>query len=284
MRTKWHAWPKLEALSNGARELIILEPSHDPARFWQTQTYAGHEDLHQFFDDIFLYTVDRGEKGGVANKGETYVVRPDSTVHADRSIKVARLEFPGNWDPEPGSWRRLAAILHNTRKIDLAITSVKLGEGMLDNSYKVAHLTGTFKFSLTPAARDEIKKYVGGGGTLIVEACAGDAEFGQSAQKEIAAIFPESALPESPLPLESPAYAAEPKLEKVDYRSTARKVMGQLHTPRIRALTINNRPAVFFSGEDLSCGMVGMHTDGIYGYDPASATALMEKLVLFADK
>jgi hypothetical protein len=30
--------------------------------------------------------------------------------------------------------------------------------------------------------------------------------------------------------------------------------------------------------------MVGMQIDGIYGYEPASATALMEKMVLFAGK
>jgi hypothetical protein len=61
-------------------------------------------------------------------------------------------------------------------------------------------------------------------------------------------------------------------------------MIGQLHTPRIRGVDINGRLAVFISGEDLSCGLVGMPTDGIYGYAPVSATALMEKLILFAGK
>jgi len=34
----------------------------------------------------------------------------------------------------------------------------------------------------------------------------------------------------------------------------------------------------------LSCGLVGMPVDGIYGYEPDSATALMEKLLLPAAK
>jgi hypothetical protein len=284
MRNKWRIKPKVETLSNGARELVILIPASDPARFWQTKTYGGREEFHQLADDIFLYTVDRGVKGGVANKGESYVVIPDPNVHPSHTITVARLEYPGNWNPEPGSWRRLAAILHNTADTDLAITNVKLGDGKLDTSYKVAHLTGTFRFSLAAGARDEIKKYVEGGGTLIVDACGGDAEFAQAADKELAAIFPQNALGPNPLAMNDPVYAKGPPLERVEYRSFARKVVGALNTPRIRALTINNRPAVFFSGDDLSCGMVGMHTDGIYGYDPASATALMEKLVLFADK
>jgi hypothetical protein len=62
------------------------------------------------------------------------------------------------------------------------------------------------------------------------------------------------------------------------------KVVGNLRTPRIVSMDIQGRPAVFFSAEDLTAGMVGMQTDGIYGYDPASAIALMEKLVLLAAK
>jgi hypothetical protein len=75
-----------------------------------------------------------------------------------------------------------------------------------------------------------------------------------------------------------------PPLEKFEYRAFAHQTVGNLTTPRLRALTINGRPAVFFSAEDLSCGIVGMPVDGIYGYDPASATALVEKLVLFANR
>ncbi len=96
------------------------------------------------------------------------------------------------------------------------------------------------------------------------------------------AIFPNNKLPQTPLPLTSSVFSGQPKLDRVNYRAFARKIIGNLHAPRIRAIDINGRPAVFFSAEDMSVGMVGMQIDGIYGYDPASATALMEKLVLFA--
>jgi hypothetical protein len=174
--------------------------------------------------------------------------------------------------------------MHNNDKVALDVQAVNLGQGKLDKSFQVAHLTGAFKFSLTQADRDEIKKYVLDGGTLIVDACGGHGEFSQAAENELAAIFPDSKLSEAPLTLASPALCGNPKIDEVDYRGFARKTVGKLHTPRIRAIDINGRPAVFFSAEDLSVGMVGMQIDGIYGYDPASATALMEKLVLFANK
>jgi hypothetical protein len=283
MRVKWRAKPRLTALSNGARELIILEDARDPARYWQTQTVGGSEELHQFFDDIYLYAIDKGEHGGLRNKGETFVVEADPAIQATQTIKVARLEYPGNWNPEPAGWKRLGAILHNTQKTDLNVQSVKLGEGKLDASYKVAHLTGTFKFSLPAAARVEINKYVAGGGTLILDSCGGDSQCAASLEKEIAAIFPDAVIPVAPLPLQGcPAFAAGPPMQFADYRTFARKILGGLRTPRVRGIQINGRMAVFVSAEDLSCGLVGMPIDGIYGYDPATATAIMENLVLFA--
>src|SRR5208282_1385309 len=115
---------------------------------------------------------------------------------------------------------------------DLDVQPVQLGEDQLDNSYSVAHLTGPFKFSLPEAARAQIKKYVEGGGTLIVDACGGNAEFAESAQKELEAIFPDNKLSELPAELGSPVYAAGPNLARVEYRSLARKVVGSLRTPR----------------------------------------------------
>ena len=281
-QSRWKNKPKVEALGNGAREWVILCPSGDPARFWQTQTVGGHEDTHQLMADIVLYTVNRGEEWNRLNRGETFQVRADPAVHPSQTISVARLQYGGTWDPEPGGWTRLAAILHNTQDADLNTTAVKLGEGKLNNTFKVAHLTGAYAFTLAPEAREEIRKYVEAGGTLIVDACGGNHDFADSAAKELAAIFPAAALSSTPLPQEDRVFASGPSLGKVAYRAFAKKVVGNLSTPRIRAITINGRAAVFHSAEDLSCGMVGMPVDGIFGYDPASATLLMEKLVLWS--
>ncbi len=50
----------------------------------------------------------------------------------------------------------------------------------------------------------------------------------------------------------------------------------------MKGITINGRLAVFYSREDLSAGLVGEQIDGIVGYDPSSAVALMTNLVLYA--
>jgi len=118
--------PGLQGLSNGSRELMILMTT-DPARIWQTP-YDGRLEPYALGADILLYSFD---KKGLRNRNVTYTIRPDPKVIPTRSMKLARLSYPGNWDPEPGGWRRMSALLRNRDKIDLQVEPVALGEGKL---------------------------------------------------------------------------------------------------------------------------------------------------------
>jgi len=273
---KWRHKPNLDALSNGARVLMLLLPSGDCSRLWQTNTYIGHEEAYEVMSDIFLYAVD---KKGLRAKGDTYIVTPDPALTPYHAIKVARLEYAGNWNPEPGGWRRLAAVMHNKDLTSLTITTLKLGDGKLDNTYPVAHLTGTVAFTLADDALAELKKYVDGGGTLIIDSAGGGGDCADSAEKAIAQIWPDQKL--ELLKPDDPLYcSACDSVSQVVYRVYARQVFGASTKPRLRALRLDNRPAVILSTEDISVGMVGMEIDGIVGYTPASATNLMRNLLL----
>ena len=46
---------------------------------------------------------------------------------------------------------------------------------------------------------------------------------------------------------------------------------------------MEGRIGVFYSAEDISAGLVGEPVDGILGYDPDSATSLMEHMILYAE-
>jgi uridylate kinase len=41
--------------------------------------------------------------------------------------------------------------------------------------------------------------------------------------------------------------------------------------------------AVLYTPMDLSVGLVGQQVDGIYGYDPKTASAMMASLLQYAD-
>jgi hypothetical protein len=268
--------PQIIGMSNGARELILLFPNTDPSRYWQMMVVGGREDYYQIAANIFLYAVD---KANLRTKDETYIVRKDPSVKPSQTVKVARLEYAGNWDPEPGGWRRLANIMNNTHQVDLQVQPVKLGEGKLSKEYSVAHLTGTSGFRLGAVAQKELADFVNAGGTLIVDAAGGSAEFAGAVERELAAVVQG---PRSVLRRDHPIYANMPGAEAGLYRMYARRVLSDLRSPRIMGIESAGRASVFISAEDLSVGLVGQAVDGIVGYRPEVASELMARILLYS--
>jgi hypothetical protein len=278
---KWKSHPKVRGLSNGIRELMLLAPEADMARAWHTRSDKTKQDLYELGADIFLYAVD---KKNLTHKGETYIVKDDPGIQPTRNATLVRLEAGDNWDPEPAGWSRLAAILHNTDKVGLTVKKGKIDAQTLQGA-KLADLTGTTAVLLNEAQRTALKNFVDQGGTLIVDAAGASADFASSAEAELKAIFGADAAKElgTPLPAASPVYNLPgAKVEAIRYRKFAQKsVVGDLKSPRVRVITIKGRPAVFFSREDIAAGLTGESIDGVIGYDPATATALMRNIVLF---
>jgi hypothetical protein len=282
----WNNRPPLRGLSNGARELMVLIPSSDPAKFWQIRNFSSGQTkpLAELAANIYLYAADKTTLKSKF-KGQTYIVKRDDRVKAAKTMNVARLEYNEFYDPEPGGWRRFANLMHNTRALDLAVKPVKLGEGKLTKDFQLAHLTGTYHFKLSDAQRKELKDFVAGGGTLLVDAAGGAVEFKESAESELLAVFGDAAKSlAQPLPLEHRVYSVGgDKLTHAAYRQYARRLLSSgMNTPRLRGIEINNRTGVFYSPEDLSVGLVGMSIDGVYGYESDYANDLMENVTLIA--
>jgi hypothetical protein len=183
LRKNWKNPPSVLGLSNGARELMIILPSADIARNWQMGTYLGKEETYQVMNGIVLYAVDRQN---LKYKGGTHVVRADPQTGAEgKKLKVARLEFAGNWNPEPAGWTRLSA-LQKQHQAQIIAEPVMLGEGKLKESeYPIAHLTGTGQFAFTKDQLNELKKYVIKGGVVICDAAGGNSEFAKSAADKL---------------------------------------------------------------------------------------------------
>ena len=276
-RDKWKNKPSVQALGNGARELMLLIPQADPARAWQSRVVGGKEESWQLGANIFFYTA---ERKNLRYRGESHYVAANPEAPTTRDVAVTRLQYAGNWDPEPGGWRRLASALRNERQVALKVESVKLGAGKLGEGKRLAHLTGTTAFKLDAASRAELKKFVQSGGTLLIDAAGGSAAFADAADAEVKAMFPDAK--PAILPVSHALYGGGgAKLETVAYRPFAQKALaGAARGPRVAALTVGGRPAVLVSREDLSVGLVGQPVDGIIGYEPRSATDLVTRIVL----
>ena len=276
----WRRLPALRGLSNGVRELMIVIPDGDPARWWQDAGgYKRHADAFELGADIYQYSVDRQ----LWHKGESYVVHIDPKIVKERSMKVARLAIGSNWDPEPAGWKRLAATIHNEDKVEVNVFFAKAGDGSL-TAAKVAHLTGTEDFKFTPAEALELKSFVNNGGTLIIDAAGGSTVFADAAERELKAMFGDDAAVGlvQPLPRSDAVYRyGQHPITTFLYRAWARlHGMSGLKEPRVRGIRVRGRVGVYFSREDMSAGLVGEPVDGINGYTPQTATNIMRNLIL----
>ena len=279
--SRWRSEPRLLGMTNGVRELMILIPDSDAARWWQLPRAEGHEEMFELGTDLFQYSNDRT----LRKRGVNYWVQPATDRKSARAVGVARLQLGDNPDPEPGGWQRLAAILHNEDGIDLKVFKASPGQGALAGT-PVAHLTGTTDFRLNDAARLELTTFVKNGGTLVLDAAGGSTEFADAAERELKALFGAAAQQGLAQPLARthavfnvPGHA----IHDFTYRTWTRlRTTGNLKEPRLRGIQVGNRAAVFYSREDLTAGLVGEPVDGIVGYSPETATAIMRNIILYA--
>ena len=281
-RGKWKVVPNVLTLGNGAREFMLMFPNADFARWWQLRS-ANRPEAFQLPANIFLYAVD---KQNLQYKGQSYYVKPNPAIKPAKSIRVARLQYTGNWNPEPGGWRRLGAIMNNDQTAQLVVDPVKLGDGKLAGIYRVAHLTGTEKVKFTEPEKKDLADFVKQGGTLIIDATGGQGEFAASVETELAGIFGDEAAKKlaTDLPVDHAVYRTGTPITEWAFRSYVRVKLGTMpKEPRLRAMDVNGRVAVIYSPMDLSVGMVGKEVDGIYGYSPKVATQLMANLLVYAE-
>jgi hypothetical protein len=290
-RSQWRNPPKVTALGNGVREFMLIAPDLDFGKAWETGTPGLHREPFELGTDIVAYANDRHFLAGIRGQ-PAWPLRNEATK-VDRTIQIARLLHAGNADPEPGGWERLAIVMHNDARTDLDVTAVQLGAGKLNaRDFQAAHLTGAGKLALTDAGRREIAEFVNAGGTLIVDAAGGSSGFAESAATELANMFPSTAASQPVawvgdfgklLGKDADVFSIKAApLHEFHYRrySLRKGISGKL--PRIQAFDIGTRHAVFFSPLDLSNGLLGRDTDGVIGYNPETATAIMRNLLLYA--
>ncbi len=268
--------PKLFELSNGVRPFVI-HSDHDLALGWQTRRYVTGKDF-EIAANIAMYVADSVSR--LPHRGTTHWP-PASKKTPSPKVKLVRLEHKSNWNPEPLAYERLSRLLKLNGEATLTVETMpveKLGE----SDAKVATLTGTDKLELTEAEKQAIKKFVSGGGTLVMDAAGGSRDFGRSAWREVSSMYGPMSIMR--LSLNSEVYKLKGhEIDEVDYRRRTRARKRE-NTPSLYGVMVDGRPGVIFSREDITGGLVGQPSFTIDGYESKSAYEIMRNIILFAAK
>jgi hypothetical protein len=124
------------------------------------------------------------------------------------------------------------------------------------------------------AARKAIQDYITAGGTVLFETTGGKGGFATSAEGELSKMFGAQNLKR--IPTDSPIFGKD---LKVEYRPYNIMTITNLNGPSLIGVEKDGRVVAILSREDLSTAWLGIPTDGITGYTPDSARAMMTQIL-----
>ena len=274
---KMYGWPTMYEIHNGIRPLVT-HTDMDLSKSWQLQLRQTSPRAFQVAANVLMYVTDKGQ---LRNRGVSHWPRKPKEAAGER-IKIARLKYGGNWDPEPLAYERFARLMAWTAKAPVEVVGpVEIAQLDVAEA-KIATLTGTEKVSLSASQASALRKFVAGGGTLIIDAAGGSREFARSMDSLLASGFGRS----RPRRLSTNAAIyklAGKEIREVGYRRKARVDRGLRRLPNLRGIeAAGGRVAVIYSTEDLTAGLVGYQCVDCIGYVPDSCFELMRNAVLHA--
>jgi hypothetical protein len=270
--------PKFFMVSNGVRPLAI-HVDDDLARSWQLGKVSTERWAFEAAANIFMYATDKEQLRyrGVSLWPEQAQFEPA------RTVKLARLQHGGDYDPEPLAYERFAVLLGKETKVKLEVVPPAPIASLGATDAKVAALTGTGPLKLTDEEKAALKKYVEGGGTLVIDAAGGSQQFAESVEQMLLGMYGPDSL--RALDASSPIYQLKGmEINEVKYRRQAKRILGNKRQASLQVVLVKDRPAIIYSAQDLTSGLVGCPAYPCAGYAPDSAYQLMRNIVLSAGK
>lgn len=277
LEAKITAPPNMLAVSNGSR-LLWIHSTTDMGASWQMRRFASTAHF-EIPANLYFYAAGRGAlRPRLAGLGV-----PEATESPLHRVALARLQHEGNWNPEPGAWKRLAAVAAAHHRMDVTVTDV--APDKLDaKATPVAHVTGTSEADAKAVDTVKLKSYLDDGGLLLADATGGDAAFTDGIIKALQTLYPEGKI--NTLPADHALYdgsmANSAKIATIEWRKYALLKDAMPRTPALRAFAVDGRIVALLSSHDITSGLLGTNTWGIMGYAPPSAQDLAVNMLLFA--
>ncbi|MFQ5805743.1 MAG: DUF4159 domain-containing protein [Phycisphaerae bacterium] len=264
---------------NGARTLLLLT-TEDIGATWNRYQVRRTPTEFRLGCNVYLYATD---KTAIHSRLQTPTI-PLERVEIKQTIEVARIKYDGDWNVEPYGWKRLATYMNNSTATRLvAVPGVSLDSTVLLD-FKVAHLTGTREFTLSPAELSGLRRFLTDGGTLLADAAGGSPAFIEALEEQLTDLLkvpPRRLPPTSPI-LTGQGLPGAVRLDTVGYRRSVRRPGRGRRLPPLKVYELGKRAVVIHSSLDISVGLLGTQAFDCRGYDPDSALRVARNMLLYA--
>ena len=269
---------KLFEVSNGARPLVVHSDA-DLANPWQAMRFISEKRAFDAAANVVAYTNDKMALAGELRFRGTSLWPGPYKGKTTRTVKLARVRHGGNWQPEPLAYERFSRLMGHKVRVKVELPAPVTAAGLAETGAKLAVMTGTGHFDLSAKDRGALKRWVEKGGTLAIDAAGGDGAFQESAEAMLTDVFGRRALRR--LAGTAALFGIKGhEIRRAHYRRRTRQRLGNPTDANLRAVLLNGRPAVIYSREDITCGLVGYPAYTLDGYAPQTAFELMRNFVL----
>jgi hypothetical protein len=260
--------PQLWGVTNGSRLLIVHSPT-DLNAAWQQRDDKGRQDLFRLGTHVFFYAAGKLD---FHNRIDSPYV-PPAPEGKRPAIPVARVKYDGgDWDPEPGAWRRFANLYQ--WEMDMSVPVRTLAFEELDaKKTPCAHLTGIRPVNFSDAQAKALNKYVADGGIILVDPCGGSKEFDASLRALLVKAFPKAL--RKTVPPDDPLYLTADGAPPLKLRLRPWDVDKLKMTPPPLEYIAVNQGVVIISHVDITTGLLGTNTLTVVGYDAPIAQAVV---------
>jgi hypothetical protein len=283
----WKNRPKLRGANNGSRTFFLLSDEYMSGE-WQAN--REESDAFQLAMNLLFYATDLGEL-----EGKFTSILPQTAPAKERkadALTVARVHhagtaaFPQDWDAAATCWQKIEPLAKHVSGRGLKeAKSVVLGKDSLEG-VRLLHITGRTSATFSEAERTALKKFVEGGGTVLVDPHAGSPAFVKAMRKELEDLFGQLK------PLSADPVLAEGRFEGgsdlsagVGYTLPARQLIRargeKPEGQKLLVARVNDRTAVIFSEFDLVAAGGGIANYKALAYKPESARKVLGNLFAY---
>ncbi|MBV8781765.1 MAG: DUF4159 domain-containing protein, partial [Phycisphaerae bacterium] len=263
----------LEGVSNGSRLLMIHSPG-DISRKWHPRYEKTDSNALQMGINIAIYGTGRRDlRNRIASLNVTVPPTPPLAT-----VPIARVQYGGNWDPEPGAWERMAKLMQLNTGFHCDVRPIPAR--LLDARVTpIADLTGTDAVTFSSDELTAMNRFVTDGGLLLIDACGGSPAFARSIHDQFIdkiGELPEVVDDRSPLfdrSIDGMRDLSHPRLRNFAETHDLSATGQLLHVHR-------DLGDVIFTPLDLTSGLLGTNTWGITGFEPDYAQAVVNNVII----
>ncbi|MFB3894281.1 MAG: DUF4159 domain-containing protein [Phycisphaerae bacterium] len=275
---------KIIGIGDSARTAVFVLTA-DLAASWAADKSAAAPQDFELPANIVLYATDKTPPAGKLEARRRSGSAAGSAAPVVRWIGVARVRHAGDWSICPAAMRRVSDALASAVSVGVKDEPpVDLSKDV-PASLPLLWLTGSQPLVLDAAARDRLKKYVLGGGTVFVDSAVGRKEFADSALAMVEQVFGKDKV--RPIPDDDPLLTGKFSdlgldVTAVSYSPALVAEQPKLTKPALWGVAVNGRWGVIFSPYGLTCPAQGAGAYGLKGYSRDDACRLALNIVLYA--